>query len=336
MKLYFKGKLSQRSYPVDEPISGKHEKEFPDEYVLLREREEEIKKMRAEYKALSEVYSGIDANAVPKERRAELDRWEELHDMFNPRFVEDSKTLGKLSRGETMEVTELTIPDNHPILDYLEAVTDKSRTISYRIPSNILWEHLGKKRDWSVRFRTLMHSFENTEAEIVQPQKSELHAKGDDKILLYHVGPIKFITPQEVEVLERRYAVLKRLCESVGGDDALMKKNRTAYFEWKEVKDVGQGAQVYLSEDDARKAAGEKRELVVFGIPKSYAHILNALREKQDADTSFYLPWKLLWDTVIQEKDTTARWEHKLKSIAPTEGDELSLGNEGRPPKGKR
>ena len=169
----------------------------------------------------------------------------------------------------------------------------------------------------------------------MRPRRSELQAKGNDKILLYHAGPIKIITPQESEALERRYTVLKKYRDNKGGDEALERKDKSAFYDWNEVKGIGQGALVYTSLEDARKAAGEKGDVVVFTIPEEDDCMIDAIREKQDADASFYLPWKLLWDHVFQERDKALRWEHKLIKAVLPESDEPSLGSEGKSSKGK-
>ncbi len=296
---------------------------------------EEQEKINARHADLHKIFSGRDEEDIREEERDAYNEWRQLSIqlsdiLLGTVFFEDPKKLVKLSRGEVVEVTELIIPDDHPVLDYIEPVLGKTAAITYRIPSTTLWNHLGKERDWSIRFTSLSRGFEKDEPEILRKKKAEFTITTDQRIVLYHPGRItRFYRPHDIADLKKKFDTLTTLREKRGSDEAMQRWDERAYNEWVEIKDIGNGVKVYVTEEDARNAIGKDGVFDVFTVPESSRDILEVLRDKQNTDTSFTLPWMLLWDNVVRGKE----WTHEQRTIDTGEDEKTKLkryGESGR------
>ncbi len=290
---------------------------------------EEQARINDRHAQLHKIFSGRDEEDIREDEREEYAEWKKLSEqlseiLLGTKFVEDPEKVTKLSHGEVAAITELTIPDDYPLFDHLVPFTGKTVTVTYRIPANILWKHLGADRDWTLQFKTLSRGFEKDEAEIIGKKKTEFTVNTDHRIELYYPGRIsRFYRPQDMADLKKKFDTLAKLREKRGSDEAMQRWDGPTYNEWLGIKDIGNGIKVYVTEEDARKATGKDGELDVFTISESSRDILDMLRDKQDADTSFTLSWPLLWDNVVQGKE----WTHEQRTINRGEGER---GQEGK------
>lgn len=295
-------------------------------HIYTPEEQERINERHAQ---LHEIFSGRSEEEIGEDERDEYTEWKKLSDqlseiLLGTMFVEDPEKLAKLSRGEVATITELTIPDNQPLFDYLVPITGKTVTVTYRIPASILWKHLGADRDWTLQFKTLSRGFEKEETEILGKKKTEFTLNADGRIVVYHPGRItRFYSQHDAADLKKRCSALTSLREKYGSDEAMQRRDKGAYKEWQKIKDIGNGVKVYIREEDARDAVGADGELAVFTIPESSRDILDLQRDKQDVDTSLTISWELLWDNVVQGKE----WAHEQRIINTGEDEG---GHEGK------